>query len=529
MCGIFCYKGNEEKTTDLIKGLKALDYRGYDSWGVFSKGDKTIYLKKIGNKIEIEEDKSRLFLSHTRWRTHGPISEINTHPIKTEKILVVHNGIIENCEELKKDFKLKFETETDTEVISCLINNFYKKGFKLEEAVRLTSYKLKGDYSFVATDGVNLVGFRKNTPLVIGKKNGYYLSSDVQSILLFTDKIAFIPNEGLVIIKNNGFKTEIELDGKKPVFEVITDKPEKLELDNYLIKEILEQVKIIKKINKIHIPELNKKRIVLIGCGSSYHAALFGERLFRYSGIDATAVQASEFIPVKEFVIAITQSGETLDVIKAIKKVDREDVLVITNNPMSETAREYSSLFTNVGVEKSVAATKTFFSQIAVLTILSGRELTPDLFKLISKTTRKLINKTAEKIIKLNKDPIVIGNGLSLPLALEGALKIKEVSYIHSEGFSGNELKHGPMALIEKNTPVIVLESDILSNLNEVKSRGAFVIYIGTKKTGFENVFIKVNDLITQIIPLQLLAYELGILKDVNLDKPRGLAKTVTV
>jgi len=529
MCGIFCFKGEERSTNELIKGLKSLDYRGYDSWGVFSKGNKIIYKKEIGNLIEIEEDKSRLFLSHSRWAVQGKVCKLNCHPVKTNKILVVHNGIIENCSELRKTFKFTFKTETDTEIISSLINYFYQKGFDLTESVRLTSYKLKGDFSFVATDGINLVGFRKNTPLVIGKKNGYFLSSDVQSILLFTDKISFIKNEGLVTIKNSGFKTEIELDGKEPVFEIITDKPEKLELDNYLIKEILDQVKVIKQINKLDLEKINENRIVLIGSGSSYHAALFGERLFRYSGIDASSVQASEFISTgNEYVIAITQSGETMDVIKAVKKV-KEDVLIITNNSMSELARNYPSIYTEIGIEKSVAATKTFFSQIAVLTLLSGKELKPELFKLISKTTRKLLKKTAEKIIEIDKDPILIGNELSYPIALEGALKIKEVSYIHSEGFSGNELKHGPIALIEKNTPVIVLESNINSNINEVKSRGAFIIYIGTKKTGLEDIFIKVNDVITQIIPLQLLAYELGILKKVNLDKPRGLAKTVTV
>lgn len=483
--------------------------------------------------IEVPETNNFIangLLSHnSRWRTHGPISEINTHPIKTNKILVVHNGIIENAGILKKAFKLKLETETDTEVISSLINYFYLKGFDLPEAVRLTSYQLKGDFSFVATDEVNLVGFRRNTPLVIGKKNGFFLSSDVQSILLFTNLISFIPNESIVTIKNNGFKENITINGKKPEFEVITDKPEKLELDNYLIKEILDQVKVTKQINGLDLKPIKEKRICLIGCGSSYHAALFGEKLFRYSGIDANASQASEFIPMDEFVIALTQSGETLDVIKAIKKVNPNKVLVITNNSMSELARNYPNIYTEVGIEKSVAATKTFFSQLAVLTVLSGRDLKPELFKLISKTTRTLITKTAKKIISINKDPIVIGNGLSFPLALEAALKIKEVSYIHSEGFSGNELKHGPIALIEANTPVIVLESNINSNINEVKSRGAFVIYIGTKKTGLEDVFIKVNDTITQIIPLQLLAYELGVLKGIKVDKPRNLAKTVTV
>jgi glucosamine--fructose-6-phosphate aminotransferase (isomerizing) len=535
MCGIFCYKGVGRETSELLDGLRKLDYRGYDSWGVYSVGDKEIYKREVGRITEIEKTKSNLFLSHCRWATNGIVSETNTHPIKSGKIYVVHNGIIGNADKIKKVLtKLRgsvFKTDTDSEVISEYVNKITTSVKSLKIAVEIVVKNLTGDFAFVLTDGVELIAFRRNTPLVIGVgKQEFFVSSDVQSFLSFTNKVIYLENDSVSVIGD-------DFDSDKPYeIEKIEISPTKKDFEHFMIKEIFDQINVFKKIEEMEINPINKYseldnncRVILTGCGSSYHAALFGERIFREVGLDASAVPASEYIGLDDYLIAITQSGETKDVIDAVKKAG--EVLVITNNSTSNLSRNYSSIITHIGKEKSVAATKTFMSQIAVLISLAEYNLPKrvynNFYKLLSKSSRKKILEVA-KLIK--KDPIVIGNGLSYPFALEGALKIKEVSYIHSEGFSGNELKHGPIALVETGTPVIALESPgIINNVNEAKSRGAFVIYIGKTKTGLENVFIKVNDVISQIIPLQLLAYELGVLKGVNVDFPRNLAKTVTV
>jgi len=530
MCGIFCYIGSEMKTTELIKGLKKLEYRGYDSWGVFAKrenGDEYLF-KEVGHNIKIDEFNTSILLGHSRWSTTGRVTKENAHPIKSGLVTIVHNGILENYIELKEILVksgYNFETETDTEVIAACINNMVTKTFL--EAVNESIKLFKGNMAFVVTNGVDLIAFRRNTPLVLGVvDDGYFISSDVQSFLSFTNKVIYLDNSVTKIDKNLKIQSTSQLEA-----EIIDSKIEitgKNDFDHFMIKEIMEQIDIFKKIDELDIKQLKKERFILIGCGSSYHAALFGERILRQVGIDATAKQASEYIKLPgDRVIALTQSGETIDVLNALENT--VNPIIITNNQTSLVAKKYNSIITNVGLERSVAATKTFTAQLAVLMKLAGFELEPvfnNFFKLVTKSSRKFIKEVAEIILK--GYPIIIGNELSYPLALEGALKIKEVSYLHSEAINGTELKHGPIALIEEGSIVIVLESNGIDKIiDELKARGAFVIYIGTKKKG--DVFIKVLNQISQIIPLQLLAYELAVLKGVNPDYPKNLAKSVTV
>ncbi len=606
MCGIVGYIGNRKAAPILINGLKKLEYRGYDSAGICTiDGDKNICVKKDIGKIEEIDKKVKLTnlegnigISHCRWATHGKVSKENAHPHTdcSGKISIVHNGIIENYGELKKELKgHKFSSETDTEVIAHLIEENYNGNFK--EAVLKALKKVEGSYALgvIHSDHNELIAARNESPLIIGVGKGEnFISSDVPAILEHTKKIIYLGNEEIAVLSND--KVEVfGLDGnrkKKKIEEIEwnAEQAEKQGYKHFMLKEIFEQPNVITEtingrlengdvlIEKeigLSEDEIKKiKRIIIVACGTSWHAGLVGEfMLEELARIPVEVEYASEFRyrdPIVDdgtVVIAISQSGETADTLAALREAKNKGakVISIVNVKGSSIDRESDSvLYTRAGPEIGVASTKAFTSQLVVLyliTVYFGKVkgLLPkeqvanrvrDLRKLPLQMQTVLESKDyiklhAEKFYK-KTNALYLGRGINYPIALEGALKLKEVSYIHAEGYPAAEMKHGPIALIDKEMPVVVIATKdnrtykkVLSNIQEVKSRGGEVIAIETKgdqdirKIVDHNIHIPENSYILTpvlaVIPLQLFAYYIADLRGCNIDKPRNLAKSVTV
>jgi len=589
MCGIFGYVGKNNNAAQItLEGLKLLEYRGYDSWGVAVKSGKKLdvekHVGKIGSaalKSSIINHKSSIAIGHTRWATHGGVTVQNAHPHLdcTKTIAVVHNGIVENFEELKKDLIKKghkFISQTDTEVIVHLIEDFLKKeGFA--SSVRDAFNLLKGLNAIVVVNAVSseIIAAKNGSPLVIGiGKDEFYIASDLIGISDYTDKIVFLKDNEMIILgknikllslpKGNRLKEKIEKINFK--FE----KSSKGNFEHFMIKEIYDQPRIIRNIARNYSDQFKKmshliesaKGIFFIGAGTAYHAGLAGTYLFsKMAHMHVNTSVASEFNYLEDFltkeslIIPLSQSGETIDVIEPlnIAKKKRSKIIAVTNSIGSTIYRMADfNILLNAGPEKAVASTKTYTAKLCVILML--------VFALIKKEKEAelLLNnaaKEAERILEDNnikkikeiaktlkdsKNIYVIGRGLSYPSALEASLKIKEVSYIPTEGLAGGELKHGTIALIEKGTPCIVFApkdetfESIISNATEIKSRGGVIIGVSSKKSDVFDYFIEVKDIaqaafITQIIPLQLLAYFLAVYKGLDPDKPRNLAKSVTV
>lgn len=586
MCGIIGYIGSKKASPILLNGLKNLEYRGYDSAGIALLNSSEIDFKKGAGKID-ELQKRLNFLdlegnvgiAHTRWATHGKVNDVNAHPHFDcrGKIAIVHNGIIENYEELKRSLpNHRFQSETDSEVVAHLIEENLKKGLSFEEAFIHAISKLEGSYAILAIKaGENkILAARKGSPLVIGiADHGIFLSSDIPSFLEWTKKVVYLKDYDVVIAENDGFRVYNLLEGvvSRPIDTVDWDAEQikKGGFDHYMLKEIFEQSETIqraikqdRKVIERIVDEIREAfGIFFVGCGSSYHACLAGSYLFsKVAKTHVNVVLGSEFenyehfLTEKTLVFAVSQSGETADVLEAVKAAKKHGskVISIVNRIGSSLTMESDLILPmNAGPEICVLSTKTYTSQVVLMHLLAYaiagkydesieriKNLYMDVYNLTSRSMRDHIKMLAEKLA--DKEHIyLIGRGLQYATALEAALKIKEVSYIHAEAFAGGELKHGPLALIEEGTPVIVFvskenEKKIISNANEVKARGGYVIGVSYARHDLFDFWIKVpecGDLnpIIQIIPMQILAYELAVLKGLDPDKPRNLAKSVTV
>lgn len=591
MCGIFAYSGSKTSAPELvIEGLKRLEYRGYDSWGIAYKTEDEIAIEKDVGKIgELKIEKghfppSSLAIGHSRWATHGPVNKKNAHPHFSEnkEIVLVHNGIFENYLAVKKTLEKKghkFISKTDTEVIAHLIEE-HAKSHDLEESIRLACKEIEGRYALLVMQKNNnqIIAARKGSPLIIGvgkEKNEYYIASDIPAFLPYTKNVMYLDDNQMVIISSKKI-TFSNLQTKKPIKKRIIEidiDPESAEKGNhphFMIKEIMEQKDTLNRAAnqdpKIieEVAQAIKKAhgSYLIGCGTAGKAAMVGEYLF--ANISKKHINfsfGSEFQSCKTFitpeslVIAISQSGETADTLEALEiaKEKGAKIISIVNNENSSIARMSDIVFPiKAGPEKAVASTKATTSQIAVLMLLAyacnggiheGKQILIQAASLINDMLNPRYEEYIYKVAQRIKDVesmYIIGRGANYPIALESAIKLQEVSYIHAEGFAGGELKHGPLALIGKNTPVIALvandetKNDILSNAEEVKARGGYIIGIAPQNEEVFDFWIRVPDVktaspILNIIPVQILAYQLAVLRKNNPDMPRNLAKSVTV
>jgi len=589
MCGIIAYKGKENATSIVINGLKYLEYRGYDSWGiVYLNNQKAHLLKKVGKIGEFQGlnnlSNSYVAVGQTRWATHGKVSVNNAHPHFScdKNIFVVHNGIVENYEDLKEELIKKshhFVSQTDTEVIPHLIEE-YRKNNSFIIACEKTFRRLKGLFAVVALDKKTgeIIGTRKGSPLVMGiGDKGLFLASDVPAFLNKTNKVIFLDDGDMVhIIDGETYKIK-NLSSKKILKKKIDtikwtqEEAEKGKHPHFMIKEIKEIPEAIEKAvcqddKKLKlIAGLIKKshNLFFVACGTAGHACLAGQYLFSSIGKSTSFSAASEFknflptLDKKTLIIAVSQSGETIDVIEAVKKAKEKGLKVLSLvNVMGSTLTRISDhvLMINAGPEKCVLATKSYLSQLSLIILLfysifnQHKKGEKDLKKISRQISQLLESKLfISKIKKLarklssTKHIYVIGRSYNYPTTLETALKIKEGCYIHTEAFAGGELKHGVIALIEKGTPCIIHlskgeeEENTLINAMELKSRGAYIIGIGSEKKKDFDFFVEVPkteeifSLLVNIIPILLLSYYIALEKGIDPDKPRNLAKSVTV
>jgi glucosamine--fructose-6-phosphate aminotransferase (isomerizing) len=586
MCSIIGYKGNEHASSVLIEGLKKMEYRGYDSVGIATlELGKLLVRKGVGKVAEVnkslrlEELPGKLGIGHTRWATHGGIVDANAHPHLACKstIAVVHNGIIENYDVLKDELYRsghQFKSETDSEVIAHLLEEYFEITSDIRLSMIFTCKRLVGSFAFVALfNSSTLCGARYDEPLIVGVGNDdYFLSSDILGFLNYTDRAIFLDNRDIVVINDNDISF-FNFDGdriSRRITQVAWElgDADKGKYSHYTLKEIHEQRQTIVKSMQQDKKNLEKfcdivtgaKNIYITGSGTSYHSALLAKQIFSKSKIHVETIVSSEFqyssdlLDENSVLLAISQSGETADVIQSVKSAKEmgAKVLSIVNIPTSSLARLSDSyLELNCGPEIGVAATKSFTSQIALLYyvadiigkksngISSSKEL---LVKAVSQVLEldSQIERVANQI-KGSRDVYILGRSLHFPVCLEGALKIKELSYIHAEGMAAGELKHGPLALIDTNSIVIVIHpndstySDTLSNIHTIKSRGAKIVGISNKRDTLYDYQITIPTIseslypLIEVIPLQLLAYYLSICNNANPDYPRNLAKSVTV
>ena len=606
MCGIVGYIGYKQASNILVEGLKKLEYRGYDSAGVAILNDKIEVRKFKGRLINLEESlktnpiEGTIGIGHTRWATHGEPSDVNAHPHSNENITlsVVHNGIIENYLKLKEWLISKgynFYSETDTEVIPNLIDYYYN-GDLLEAVINATE-KLEGSFAIGVisnNEPDKLIAVKKDSPLIIGiGRNEYFIASDIPAVLSHTKDVYLLNDNEFVTLSKDGIdiRTRNKEIIKKEIFHVTWDvnAAEKCGYEDFMLKEIHEQPKAVRdtlagkialnkeisfdniKFTKNELDNFDK--IYIVACGTAYHAGLVGKHAIeKLANIPVETDIASEFryrdpmITDKTLVIVVSQSGETADTLAVLRAAKKQGarVLAITNVVGSSIAREADDVFyTLAGPEIAVASTKTYTTQLTAFYILALHfaelkrtldsveieSIKQDLIAIPSKIEDLLKNKdNIKKYASYHfnqKDLFFLGRGLDFAVALEGSLKLKEISYIHSEAYAGGELKHGPIALIEKGTSVITLltqerlKDKMLSNVKEVTTRGGNILAIvndgdkSAKSITDDVIFIpKTIDLLTpllSVIPLQLLAYYIAKLKDCDVDKPRNLAKSVTV
>lgn len=571
MCGISGYIGDKNAVEIVAKGLRTLEYRGYDSWGIATVNTGILNVVKdkgcLNHDMINQIDKSHIAIGHTRWATHGVASADNAHPHLSNdgSIAVVHNGIIDNYQELKAMLESRgyvFTTDTDTEVIPNLIQ-YYRNKITFIEACRKAFEKLKGQFAIVAIEqhSNEMIAIRKDAPLVIDSL-GNYVASDVYAFLEYNKDIIFLEEMDMAIMGGIYF-TIFNLKEKRHVVREVTtidsdySEVSKGDYDHYFIKEICEQTETIESLKYLDIlnaiAELNDAEDIFItGCGSAAYAAIYGSYIFaekayrQVNFIYAHEIHNFEHLITRhDLLIAISQSGETADTIEAVRIAKSKGcrVLGITNRSNSTLSRESDTVIhQNAKAEICVLSTKSYTSQLAILTLLAGgnldiANLKRHIYYLVSKTTRNIIKRIAEKLSHA-EHIYLIGRGINYVTAMEAALKIKEVSYIHAEAFAGGELKHGSIALIEQGTPCIVFCSDnnqdIINNAIELKARGAYIIGVGSERNKVFDEWIKVGDTgdtnpICQIIPMQILAYQLALIRGCDPDKPRNLAKAVTV
>lgn len=613
MCGIVAYIGKKEAYPILIKGLKRLEYRGYDSAGIalLDSGKVNLYKRqgKVSNLEEFTAGKNlagHAGIGHTRWATHGAPNDINAHPhfSNDEKIALIHNGIIENYSSLKEELIVRgyhFKSQTDTEVLVHLIDDIQKKeNVDLAEAVRMALQNVIGAYAIVVISSENpnqLIAARKSSPLVvgIGKENDFYLASDATPIIEYTNQVVYLEDEEIAVVDLvTGLNiTNLRNQPKTPYVQELEMQLETLEkggYEHFMLKEIHEQPRSIKDCfrGRLNASEgwvslggvkdyeqkmINAQRIVMVACGTSWHACLVGEYLFEdLARINVEVEYASEFryrnpiINENDIVIAVSQSGETADTLAALElaKSKGATILGICNVVGSSISRiTDAGSYTHAGPEIGVASTKAFTAQVTVLTLMAlslahkkgtlseskFRTMLSEL-EVIPEKVKRVLERNAEieeisRIYKNANNALYLGRGSSFPVALEGALKLKEISYIHAEGYPAAEMKHGPIALIDEEMPVFVIATKgtsyekVVSNIQEVKARKGKIIAIVTEgdtdvKEMADHV-IEIPDTdehlvpILATIPLQLLSYHIAVMRNCNVDQPRNLAKSVTV
>ncbi|MGI9534150.1 MAG: glutamine--fructose-6-phosphate transaminase (isomerizing) [Thermodesulfobacteriota bacterium] len=609
MCGIVGYIGNPERTIDvLFNGLKSLEYRGYDSSGIcVLNGDNADVIRSEGklNNLKLKLDKKAISgktgIGHTRWATHGKPTEKNAHPHVSGPISIVHNGIIENFSELKKELKSKghkFNSDTDTEVVAHLIEDFINRGSSFETSVKKAFSKVEGSYAAAIlydNEPEKIIAIRKFSPLVIAEnKKEKFLASDIPAILPHTNKIIFLEDGDFAVITPESVDiTDVNGKRVKRNPKVIDWDPvmvEKAGYKHFMLKEIHEQPRALldtirgrfdETLTSINFDELKKlnlntiSKILILGCGTSYHASLIGKYIIEsFARIPVEVDLASEFryrdhiVDKNTLVISVSQSGETADTSEALlaAKEKGAKTLGITNVEMSKIARESQcSIYTKAGPEIGVASTKAFTTQIISLYMLAvylGVELNSLKKSDVKKIIKDIIAipniqqsaldldeqiKVLAKEFYKYKNFIYLGRGVNYPVALEGALKLKEISYIHAEGYAAGEMKHGPIALIDENMPVVVIApkdgiyfQKILGNFQEIKARGGRIIIITSDKSLVDLIdkddravmIPKCSELLSPLItvvPLQFLAYHIANTLGTDIDQPRNLAKVVTV
>jgi len=611
MCGIVGYTGTNSAISPLIEGLRRLEYRGYDSAGIaLGTSDKLFIEKRAGKLSNLENslgDKlpaATSGIGHTRWATHGGPTDNNAHPhVDNEgKLAVIHNGIIENYSLLRSELEAKghkFHSDTDTESVAHLLSDLRKEFHgDLPAAMREAVKALRGSFTLLAVHADNpgvIVGVRRNSPLVLGLgENEFFLASDVAAFIEYTKRAVELGQDEIVVITPTGFEiTDLAGVAQKPREYQITwdaEAAQKGGFSHFMLKEIFEQPKavadtLIGRLTENHQIELDElkmsdeevrslKKIVVIACGTAYHAGLIAKyAIEKWAKISVEVEIASEFryrdpiIDSQTLVIAISQSGETMDTLMALRhaKTAGARVLAICNTNSSTIPRESDAvLYTHAGPEIAVASTKAFLTQVVAVYLIGlnlaqvRKELTDhevaDLYNELLELPAKIeaILETVEPLRALTRtfakssSVLFLGRNVGFPAALEGALKLKELAYMHAEGFAGGELKHGPIALIEEGTPVIAivpaghehaLDEKMLSNIQEVKARGAQVIVIaeeGAEVISAEHVIrIPVAPALFQpvlaTVPLQVFAYEMAIARGNDVDQPRNLAKSVTV
>jgi glucosamine--fructose-6-phosphate aminotransferase (isomerizing) len=612
MCGIVAYIGHREACPIVLKGLKRLEYRGYDSAGVAlidTSNNMKVY-KKTGKVSDLEKEigtqdtSARTGMGHTRWATHGEPNDANAHPHLSGdgEFAMIHNGIIENYAALKEMLISRghvFKSETDTEVLIHLIEEVYKNNeVKFEEAVRMALTQVVGAYAIVITskkDPNYLIGAKKGSPMVIGiGENEYFIASDATPIVEYTRNVVYLQDGEIAIIDGNDLTIKtIDNTTKTPYIQEIEFNLENIEkggYEHFMLKEIFEQPRSILDSfrGRIHLPDplitmagidkfedkiKNLDRIVILGCGTSWHAGLVGEYLFEdFARIPTEVEYASEFryrnpvIREQDFVIAISQSGETADTLAAIELAKRKGATIfgICNVVGASIPRATDAgAYTHAGPEIGVASTKAFTAQVTALLLMAlsmgqkrgtlpssrMRELLNEIESIPAKIEKVLLldNQIKELAVELkdSRNALYLGRGYGFPVALEGALKLKEISYIHAEGYPAAEMKHGPIALIDEEMPVIVIATQhsnyekVVSNIQEVKARKGKVIAIVTEgdnhvKTMADHVIYipSCEEALLPLIatiPLQLLSYHIAVLRGCNVDQPRNLAKSVTV
>ena len=614
MCGIVGYIGYREAYPIVIKGLKRLEYRGYDSAGIMLYEGNELKVSKTKGKVSDLEEKSKelaslkatIGMGHTRWATHGVPNDVNSHPhlSNSGKLAIIHNGIIENYEPLKKELIKRgysFQSDTDTEVLVNLIEEVQKKeNLKLGKAVQVALNQVVGAYAICVFDVQKpdeIVVARLGSPLAIGVgKDEFFIASDASPFIEYTSNAIYLEDEEMAIVRlNKGLKIRKIKDDTlvDPYIQELQMNLEQIEkggYDHFMLKEIYEQPSVIKDTyrGRLHANEgiiqmagvednlekfLNADRILIVACGTSWHAGLVAEYIIEeFARIPVEVEYASEFryrnpiITSKDVVIAISQSGETADTLAAIKLAKEKGAFVfgVCNVVGSSISREtHAGAYTHAGPEIGVASTKAFTTQITVLTMIAlrlakakGTLSNSDFFRylqeleIIPEKVQEALatNEVSKEIAAKFKDSsncLYLGRGYNFPVALEGALKLKEISYIHAEGYPAAEMKHGPIALIDEQMPVIVIApkqghyDKVVSNIQEIKSRSGKIIAVVTKgdtqvKELADHVIEipETSDALSPLIttiPLQLLSYHIAVMRDCNVDQPRNLAKSVTV
>jgi glucosamine--fructose-6-phosphate aminotransferase (isomerizing) len=585
MCSIIGYYGKNSAAPIMVKGLKRMEYRGYDSVGVATESNQKIEVRKgVGKVSEVNDSESldklpgRIGIGHTRWATHGKVTALNAHPHSSTsgKIAIVHNGIIENFNELKEELEkdgFTFVSETDSEVIANLLQQNYNQTSDVKKSIINTVSKLKGHYAFVAMfeNGI-LAAARYHEPMIIGiGKDDYFLSSDVLGFIEKTDDAIYIDNGNFIILDSSGMQI-CDFEGT-PVKHQITKISKEFadaykgDYAHFTLKEISEQPETILNAGKKTESAIEQtadfikhaKNVYITGSGTSYNAAHLAKYLMsKYAKVKVEPIISSELptlpdsIEPNSILVAISQSGESADVLEAVNiaKKSNAKILAIANHKNSALVHE-SSLFLgmNCGPEVGVAATKSFTSQLAILYKITEKLCDGCLdldFKQVSNSISKILSSHSKiqsiaRELKEVSDIYILGRGIHYPIASEAALKMKELTYIHAEGIPGGELKHGPLALMDSNVYVIIINpndstyTDTLTSAREIKARGAKIIGISDKNSDVYDHWIEIPTIkesmfpLIEIIPIQLLSYYSAIEKDTDPDYPRNLAKSVTV